>query len=89
MRLRICAGPGPAHPWHCHSQRRACANIPTGSGIAPADGLHLDVVAGQIIVTNAAGSQVFDPGQCGFVPSANVPRALCRRKTGSASRYLP
>ena len=49
-----------------------CANIPTVSGIAPADGLHLDVVAGQIIVTNAAGSQVFNPGQFGFVQGANT-----------------
>lgn len=59
-----------------------CANIPTVSGIAPADGLHLDVVAGQIIVTNAAGSQVFDPGQFGFVQGANTPPAIVPPENG-------
>ena len=59
-----------------------CANIPTVSGIAPADGLHLDVVAGQIIVTNAAGSQVFDPGQFGFVSGANAPPVVVPPQDG-------
>ncbi len=59
-----------------------CANIPTVSGIAPADGLHVDVVAGQIILTNQAGSQVFDPGQFGFVPNANTPPSLVLPQDG-------
>lgn len=47
-----------------------CANIPTVTGTMPADGLHVDVAAGQIIVTNPQGSQTINPGQFGYVPSA-------------------
>ena len=45
-----------------------CANIPTVTGAMPADGLHVDVVAGQIVVTNSLGTQIINPGQFGYVP---------------------
>ena len=53
-----------------------CANIPTVTGNMPPDGLHVDVSAGQIVVTNQAGSQVFNPGQYGYVPSASAPPTI-------------
>ena len=47
-----------------------CGGIPTTSGNAPADGLHVDVTSGSVIVTNAAGKTLVNAGQFGFVPSA-------------------
>lgn len=49
-----------------------CAGIPTVSGIMPADGLHVDVAAGQIVVTNSLGVQIVNPGQFGYVPGAGA-----------------
>ena len=59
-----------------------CANIPTVTGVMPADGLHLDVSAGQIVVTNQAGSQTINPGQFGYVPSAITPPAIVPPQNG-------
>lgn len=44
-----------------------CAGVPTVSGQPPENGLHVDVANGAIIVTNAAGEQIFNAGQFGFV----------------------
>ena len=49
-----------------------CAGIPTVSGKPPEDGLHLDVAEGIIVVKNSAGQQVINPGEFGFVKSANT-----------------
>ena len=49
-----------------------CANVATTSGNAPADGLHVDVASGAVVVTNAAGQVLIGAGQFGFVPSANT-----------------
>lgn len=49
-----------------------CGGVPTASGQPPADGLHLDVAAGAISVSNAAGAQDFAAGQFGYVPNANT-----------------
>ena len=50
-----------------------CLDIPTVSGQAPADGLHVDVAAGAIAVTNPAGEQIMQAGQFGFVQGINSP----------------
>lgn len=51
-----------------------CANVPTVGGQAPDNGLHVDVANGAIVVSNAAGSLVFNAGQFGFVrDSASLP----------------
>jgi hypothetical protein len=44
-----------------------CAGVPTVSGQAPENGLHVDVASGAIVVTNGAGQQVVNAGQFGFV----------------------
>jgi hypothetical protein len=49
-----------------------CGGIPTVSGKPPENGLHLDVADGAIVVRNAAGQQVINAGQFGFVQSANT-----------------
>ena len=59
-----------------------CANIPTVTGTMPADGLHVDVAAGQIIVTNPAGTQTINPGQFGYVPSATAPPTIVPPQSG-------
>lgn len=59
-----------------------CANIPTVTGNMPPDGLHVDVAAGQIIVTNPAGSQTFNPGQFGYVPTSTAPPAVVPPQAG-------
>ena len=49
-----------------------CGGIPTVSGKPPENGLHLDVASGAIVVRNAAGEQVINAGQFGFVQNANT-----------------
>jgi FecR protein len=49
-----------------------CGGIPTVTGKPPENGLHLDVAAGAIVVRNAAGQQVFNAGDFGFVQSATT-----------------
>lgn len=49
-----------------------CADVPTVSGRAPADGLHVDVAFGAITLTNTAGTVEFTAGQFGYLPNANV-----------------
>jgi len=44
-----------------------CAGIPTVSGSAPENGMHVDVARGAIIVSNGAGQQLVNAGQFGFV----------------------
>ena len=48
-----------------------CASVATTSGTSPADGLHVDVTAGAVSVTNAAGQVLVGAGQFGYVASAN------------------
>lgn len=49
-----------------------CADVPTVSGTAPVDGLHVDVAAGAISLTNAAGTVEFTAGQFAYLPNANT-----------------
>jgi len=49
-----------------------CADIPTVSGVAPADGLHVDVASGAITLTNSAGTAEFTAGQFGYLADGNA-----------------
>ena len=49
-----------------------CANVPTPGGGAPANGLHVDVADGRIVVSTPAGALEFSVGQFGFVASPTV-----------------
>jgi hypothetical protein len=53
-----------------------CGSVPTPSGSTPQNGLYVDVSEGQIVVANGAGSQVFSPGQFGFVANLNTPPVI-------------
>lgn len=50
-----------------------CGNVPTTTGQPPANGLHLDVADGAIIVRNGAGQQQINAGQFGYVASNQTP----------------
>jgi hypothetical protein len=51
-----------------------CNNDCSGAGAAPpANGLHVDVSDGMIILQNQGGSQNFSAGQFGYVPNLNAP----------------
>ncbi len=49
-----------------------CANVLSPSGGPPANGLHVDVVDGRIVVTSQAGEREFTVGTFGFVASPAV-----------------
>jgi hypothetical protein len=49
-----------------------CANVPSPTGSPPANGLHVDVADGRIVVTSAAGTLEFSVGQFGYVASPAV-----------------
>ena len=51
-----------------------CASVPSPTGNPPANGLHVDVADGRIVVTTPAGAREFSVGQFGYVASpATVP----------------
>ncbi|MSQ64083.1 MAG: hypothetical protein EXR33_09700 [Betaproteobacteria bacterium] len=49
-----------------------CASVPSPTGSPPANGLHVDVADGRIVVTTAAGALEFSLGQFGYVASSTV-----------------
>lgn len=49
-----------------------CGGVPTVTGRPPANGLHVDVADGAIVLSNAAGQQLINTGQFGFVAASNV-----------------
>jgi len=49
-----------------------CGGVPTTSGSAPANGLHVDVTNGAIVMSNRAGSVQINAGQFGFVANQNA-----------------
>lgn len=53
-----------------------CAGVPTVSGKALENGLHLDVVDGAIFASNQGGSLQFDIGQFGYIKDSNTPPIL-------------
>ena len=50
-----------------------CGGVPTTSGSAPPNGLHVDVTSGAIVMTNSAGTVQLNAGQFGYVAGANAP----------------
>lgn len=48
-----------------------CGDLSTPDGIPPADGLHIDVTGGAVLVKNAGGSQLLTAGQYGYVKEAS------------------
>ncbi|WP_075259667.1 FecR family protein [Herbaspirillum camelliae] len=59
-----------------------CGAIPTPSGQAPADGLHVDVASGAILVSNAGGAQLFNAGQFGYVSGPLQPPVVVPANIG-------
>ncbi|MDD5175910.1 MAG: FecR domain-containing protein [Sterolibacterium sp.] len=59
-----------------------CGGIPTVSGKPPENGLHLDVAAGAIVVTNQGGRQEIGTGQFGFVKSSTTPPVIVPPQQG-------
>ena len=59
-----------------------CAGIPTPTGETPANGLHVDVAAGMVSISNGAGTFVFEAGKFAFVPGANLPPELVPPERG-------
>jgi len=53
-----------------------CGGVPTSSGSTPANGLHVDVAQGAIVLSNPAGQQVFQAGQFGYVSNLNTPPVI-------------
>ena len=50
-----------------------CGKVPGPGGAPPANGLHVDVADGAILVSNAGGAQEFKVGQFGFVLNPQSP----------------
>jgi hypothetical protein len=59
----------------------APAGAPSAPALAP--GLHLQVTDGAIVVTNNGGSQGFQAGQFGYVPSVNQPPIIVPPNPGT------
>lgn len=59
-----------------------CGGIPTPSGQAPADGLHVDIASGAILVSNAGGAQLFNAGQFGYVSGPLQPPVVVPANIG-------
>lgn len=53
-----------------------CGGMSTANGTSPANGLHLDVANGAIVVTNAGGTQDYVAGQFGFVAGPSYPPVI-------------
>lgn len=53
-----------------------CGDMPTLSGEPPANGLHIDVVDGQVMANNAGGSVDVSVGEFAFVGDMNAPPRL-------------
>lgn len=75
-----------------------CGGVPTTTGLPPANGLHVDVADGAIVLKNAAGQTIVNTGQFGFVASVNtlpvivpanqgiqvtMPQSISQNKSGS------
>jgi hypothetical protein len=75
-----------------------CSNVPTTTGRPPANGLHVDVADGAIVLKNGAGETLVNTGQFGFVANAStlpvivppnqgiqvtMPQSISQNKSGS------
>lgn len=59
-----------------------CGGVPTVTGQPPPNGLHLDVAAGAIAVSNSAGMQQINAGQFGYVASPTAPPQIVPPQQG-------
>lgn len=59
-----------------------CAGVPTVTGKPPADGLHVDVAVGAVVVSNPAGQQQINAGQFGYVASPSAPPQIVPPQQG-------
>jgi hypothetical protein len=59
----------------------AQAQLPTAAPVLP-PGLHVAVLEGMIVVTNAGGAQNFPAGQFGFTPNLTVPPVIVPQNPG-------
>lgn len=59
-----------------------CGGVPTTTGKPPENGLHLDVAAGAIVVSNKGGRQEIGTGQFGYVRNANTPPVVVPPQQG-------
>lgn len=62
--------------------RSDCGGVPTVTGKPPADGLHVDVAVGAVVVSNPAGQQQINAGQFGYVSSPTVPPQIVPPQQG-------
>lgn len=53
-----------------------CFGVPTVSGNAPENGMHVDVASGAIVVSNSGGEQLINAGQFGFVRDSTTPPVI-------------
>ena len=66
-----------------------CANVPTPGGGPPANGLHVDVADGRIVVITPAGEREFSIGQFGYVASPGVIPVLVPADRGIRATLPP
>lgn len=59
-----------------------CGGVATPSGQPPANGLHVDVSSGAVLVSNANGGVMLTQGQFGFVASSAAPPTLVPPQDG-------
>lgn len=59
-----------------------CAGVPTLTGQPPANGLHVDVAAGLIVISNQGGQTQVGTGQFGFVASNVAPPVVVPAESG-------
>lgn len=59
-----------------------CGAIPTVTGQPPANGLHVDVADGSVVIRNPAGQQVLNAGQFGYVRDARTPPIMVPPQQG-------
>lgn len=64
------------------ADRNDCAGIPTLTGQPPANGLHVDVASGIIVVSNQGGQTQVATGQFGFVASSVAAPVLVPAENG-------
>lgn len=53
-----------------------CSGVTGPGGGPPANGLHVDVASGTIVLTNPGGSREYSVGEFGFVRNINTPPAV-------------
>ena len=66
-----------------------CGKVPGPGGNPPANGLHVDVADGVIIVSNTGGSQEFRMGQFGYVQNIQTPPVQVPPGQGTAVTLPP